>query len=374
MAQPLENLSRLLIVLPSWVGDSVMATPMLRAVRAAAPGVHIAGLCRPGIDEVLAGSDFFNLFHVERLKGAGGVLGAAGRLAEHRFDAALILPNSFSSALAMRLARIPRRIGYDRDGRHRLLTDRLRALKRRDLEPFSRSAFAPGDWAPVPATSYYFALGSFLLKMLGKEAGEPGPLELSVSADQQSTARGLLRGAGVLGEGKDAAPPPLAMLCPGGNRDEKRWPIERFAAVAEHLVRRRGLSVLISGSPGEAALTASVRAAAAPEARDRVIDLVAAGESKLSLGALKGVIRACRLLITNDTGPRHIAAALGVPVISLFGPTDPRWTTIPFARERVIVADPTLPPEEVADDHPERCRIDRISVDQVVSAIDAVVG
>ncbi len=375
MAKPLENLSRLLIVLPSWVGDSVMATPMLRAVRRETTGVHIAGLCRPGIDDVLSGSDFFDRFLVERTKGAASVVATARRLSQERFDAVVLLPNSFSSALVMRLARIPRRIGYDRDGRRRLLTDRLRALRRRELEPFSRSSFAPNDWAPVPAASYYFALGSFLLKMIGKEAGQPGPLELGTSEDQDLAARTLLRQTRLMREGKNAPPvPPLAMLCPGGNRDEKRWPPERFAALAEHLVRKHGTTVFISGSPSEAMLTTVVRDLVPAEVRDRIIDLVAASEKTLSLGALKGLIKRCRLLVTNDTGPRHIAAALNVPVITLFGPTDPRWTTIPFEKERVIVADSTLPREEVADDHPDRCRIEKITVEQVLAVADAVLA
>ena len=89
-------------------------------------------------------------------------------------------------------------------------------------------------------------------------------------------------------------------------------------------------------------------------------------------GSRKEMGRGERRMVTNDTGPRHIAAAVGVPLVTLFGPTDHRWTTIPTlpnAREAILVADPTLPEEMVADEHPERCRVDRISVEQVVGAM-----
>jgi ADP-heptose:LPS heptosyltransferase len=93
----------------------------------------------------------------------------------------------------------------------------------------------------------------------------------------------------------------------------------------------------------------------------------------ISLGTLKALVKRSGLMVTNDTGPRHIAAAFGVPLVSLFGPTDYRWTVIP-AREEVISADPTLPETELAEDHPERCRIDRIGLERVVEGIERALG
>ncbi len=91
----------------------------------------------------------------------------------------------------------------------------------------------------------------------------------------------------------------------------------------------------------------------------------------VTLGSLKALVRRCAVMVTNDTGPRHIAAAMGVPTVALFGPTDPRWTTLPEETPEVcVVADPTLPEDEVADDHPERCRIDRIEVGTVIGAVE----
>ena len=97
----------------------------------------------------------------------------------------------------------------------------------------------------------------------------------------------------------------------------------------------------------------------------------------VTIGALKEVVRRTRLMVTNDTGPQHIAAAFGVPLVSLFGPADHRWTTIPTrpgGAERVLVADPGLPESELANDHPERCRVDRIGLSEVEVACAAVLG
>jgi heptosyltransferase-2 len=160
---------------------------------------------------------------------------------------------------------------------------------------------------------------------------------------------------------------PMALLNPGGNNPAKRWPAERFAALADHLQSKHGLTVLINGSPAEAEVVASI-AGACREAK-----CVQLPELGINLGTLKALTRRSRLMVTNDTGPRHIAAAFGVPLVSLFGPTDPRWTVIPTrAAEVVLVADPTLPEEEAAEDHPERCRIERIRLEAVVEAVEVV--
>ena len=98
-------------------------------------------------------------------------------------------------------------------------------------------------------------------------------------------------------------------------------------------------------------------------------------EMGITLGSLKGVVRRASIMVTNDTGPRHVAAAFGVKLVTLFGPTDHRWTTIPTrpgGEELILVADPSLPPSEVANDHPERCRIERIALESVTAGIDAL--
>jgi heptosyltransferase II len=347
---------RLLIVLPSWVGDAIMATPALRLLRDALPGAFIGGLARPGIEEVLAGSNFFDELHVERAAGVMGPKRVANVLRPRRYDTALLLSNSFSSALISRLAFIPRRIGYARDARSLLLTDRLSAKHRSD-----------GRWAPVSAVTYYWNAACSLVPERPPEPWDVLPrgarLELATTPEEERAADDLLGRSGIR---PDA---PLAVLNPGGNNPAKRWPPLRYATLAAHLSDVHGLTVLVSGSPAESELADAVAAGA-----DRP-GCVALPRFGLRLGGLKAIVRRSRLMVTNDTGPRHIAAALGIPVVTLFGPTDPRWTTIPApAGEAILVADPTLPSDEVADDHPERCRIDRITVEQVRDAADRLLG
>lgn len=350
---------RLLVVCPSWVGDAAMATPALRLIRRSLPGIYIGLLAKPGIDEVLAGLDLFDEVHVARASGVMGPKFVASKVRPRRYDTALLLTNSFSTALITRIAGIPRRIGYERDGRGLLLTDRLHAPRRPD-----------GSWAPIPACLYYHRAACALLGM------DPGAdrlpddafLELAVTPDQDRRSLEVLRAAGV-GEHDR-----FAILNPGGNNEAKRWPVDRFARVADMLAERYGMRILINGAPGERAVIHAVIAAMSEPARARAAALCDLG---ITLGSLKGVVSRASLMVTNDTGPRHIAAAFGVPLVSLFGPTDHRWTTIPTrpgGDEIIILADPTLPPEELANDHPERCRIDRIETETVLNAVERLLG
>lgn len=404
---------RLLVVLPSWVGDAVMATPSLRILREHLPGAFIGGLMRPGIDALLEGTNFFDEVHIASSQGVMGPKRVAAKLRPRRYDAAVLFTNSFSTALVTRLAGIPRRYGYDRDARGLLLTDPLPVPKRRDVEPFSRSTTNPGDWAPIPACQYYDALARHFLHASRQHPAPMGPMELVVTKTDELAADEVLERAGLTPVpraaldddrhtrargssdnlllhmsphrpapgGSRPAQRPIAFLNPGGNDPAKRWPADRFAALANYLAHTRGVTVLVSGSPAERELTASIVKLAgtpaesptghSPLATGRIVDLA---RHQLTLGTLKGIIARCSVMVTNDTGPRHIAAALGVPVVTLFGPTDHRWTTIPHNDEIRILADPKLPEEEIANDHPERCAIDKIGLGDVVAATNQLLA
>ena len=357
--RPTLPIRRLLVVMPSWVGDAGMATPSLRVLRELLPGAFIAALMRPGIDDLMRGTGYFDEVHVGRSSGVMGPKRIASRLRPRQYATALLFTGSFSTALITRIAGIPRRVGYERDGRSLLLTDGLVPFRRRDIEPYSRSKTDPSAWAPVPACDYYYALTRYLLKTHDLRAYSMGPLELATIDAEERAAAELFDRAGL----SPAQRSRLILLNPGGNKDEKRWPAERFAALADHFIERHGMTVLLNGSPKEAALVNGILDRVEHGAR-----AVALPELGMNLSILKALVKRCRLMVTNDTGPRHIAAACGVPVVSLFGPTDHRWTTIPFEDEIELVADPTLPEEEVSNDHPERCSIDRIALDDVIAA------
>jgi len=355
---------RLLIVLPSWVGDVVMATPTLRRIRRELPGTFIGALARPGMDQLLAGTDFVDEYHVERASGVMGPKFVAAKLRPRRYDAALLLTNSFSTALIVRIAGIPRRVGYDRDARGLLLTDKIDAPKRSVVE-----------FAPISAVSYYWRLASFFLgstpmvasggvhAQLGLPAGVTMEL-VATAADEQLASDILAKGGVASGER-------YVILNPGGNNPAKRWPAERFARLSDDLADLHNLTIVVNGSPAEAELVAQIAGLCK---KARCVELPKLG---ITLGALKAVCRRAELMVTNDTGPRHIAAAFGVPVVSLFGPTDHRWTIIPTrvdAPEVILTADPTLPESEVSNDHPERCAIEKIAYERVWEACEGLLG
>jgi heptosyltransferase II len=347
-----------------------MATPAITRLRLAlGPAAVIVALGRPGLDDLLAGFDHLDDLIIADARNLMGPAKVASRLMPFRFDAAVLLPNSFSSAITVRLAGIPRRIGYDRDGRGLLLTHKLDAPRR--SPPHS-------GWEPISAVDYYLRLADAALAALNHPPAPPAPphLSLAITDAQHHAARAILAAAGL------APDQPFALLNPGGNNPAKRWPVERFAALAHHLIARHNLHVLINGSPAERDLTQLIKHSvilADPADEPHISCLPELG---ITISSLKPITAAARILITNDTGPRHLAAAFNRPAVTLFGPTDPRWTTLPpsptetpdHPREIILLADPTLPESEVADDHPDRCRIDRITIDQVITATDRLLG
>src|SRR5678815_1063929 len=267
MPDPMNPL-RVIVICPSWVGDVVMATPALRLIRERLKGAFIGALFRPGIDDLLAGTTFFDEVHVDRAAGVMGPKFAAAKLRPRRYDTALLLTNSFSTALIARIAGIPRRVGYNRDARGLLLTDRLDAPKRPD-----------GRWAVVSAVSYYWNAAAEFLERCGKGDGlsrgfelPSARMELGVSEDQARAGTELLQRAGVSDQER------IAILNPGGNNAAKRWPVERFIDIGRTLREKHGLRVLVNGSPAEAEFTGTIASGVNSAARgSEAIDLATRG-------------------------------------------------------------------------------------------------
>jgi len=306
----------LLVVCPTWVGDVVMATPTLRALRELFPEAYIAALGREVARPLLEGCPWVDRVMVIRRGEKGrqprqrdSFIGVSRRLAALKFDTAVLLANSFRTALLTRLAGIDRRIGYDRDARGFLLTEHLLPRKQK------------GRFVPVPTRDYYLGLARYL------GAANPDPaMQLFTTPADDNRAADMLRAAGYHPDtGR-----PLVLLNPGANYGEaKLYLPERFAAVADRCAAQFDAAIAVTGSPNEKVIIDQVIAAA----RTPMIDLVSAG---IDLATLKSVVRRSDLMITNDTGPRHIAAAFGTPVVTIFGPTDPAWTEIDFAEERQV--------------------------------------
>jgi heptosyltransferase-2 len=318
------------------VGDTVMCTPVLRALRQHRPEARITAVVRPGLDQVLAGLPWIDSTIVCEAKGLFGPQRIAKAIRRADAQAVLLLPNSFRAAMGARIAGTAIRIGYDRDGRGSLLTHKIDA----------------GNTSiPMPMVEYYARLACFALGIDSLDMR----VQLATTPQEESAADDLLAGVG----GR------FIVLNPGANRADKRWPAERFAMMGDRLGEVRDVSVVISGSPGEMDLLEAVERAA----KRPVTNLARRG---VTLGSLKAVLRRAALLITNDTGPRHIAAALGTPIVTLFGPTDHRWTTLHDVRERILLAEPFLPEELVADQHARAEAIDKIVVGDVVAAASAL--
>lgn len=320
-SEPFPPPTKILVVQPSWVGDAVMATPTLRALRSLYPDAHISYLLRRYVKPVYTGMPWADRLITYRTGKGGGRTGKnlidlALRLRRAKFDMAVLLPNSFKTALLCKTAGIPRVVGYERDGRGFLLTDKLVPLKEK------------GRFVPNPIVKYYLGLASYL----GSDSRDL-TLQLFVTDSERREAEGVLQRAGLpahLDRPARSGGGPLVVLNPGAQYGEaKCWSPVRFAAVGDHLARTRGATILVSGAPKERRLLDETVAAA----KTRFIDLSRLG---LSLGTLKDIVRRCDLMVTNDTGPRHIAAAFGVPVITIFGPTHPEWTEIYFAAERKV--------------------------------------
>lgn len=302
----MPNPRHILVVLPNWVGDVVLATPSLMALRRRYPAARIGYLARAYVADVLSGCSWHDeLLHWPDARGAGGLWNLVCELRRRAFDCAILLPNSFRSALAVWLARIPRRIGYARDARGWMLTDRIDPP--RDGRRF----------AAISMLDYYHRLFE------RADCGDVGR-RLSLSYDPQDAERLEAR-----------VPPqtdnrPLVVLNPGGAYGTaKLWPAERFAALAERLVAEFGARVLVTGTPGERSIGETIAGCSR-------VPLETYFDPPLGLGPLKALIERADLLVTNDTGPRHFAIAFGVSVVTIFGPTDPAWTETHFADERKV--------------------------------------
>jgi heptosyltransferase-2 len=317
----MQTPQRILVVQPSWVGDAVMATPTLRALRSQFPSAHISYLLRRYVKPLYGGMPWADQLITYRTgkgpsKTGKGLFGTARRLRAGNFDLAILLPNSFKTALLCKMAMIPRVVGYDRDGRGFLLTDKLLPVKEK------------GKFVPVPLVKTYLGLAHYI-----GAAERDLRLELFVTESEARDARDVLQRCGLSPDVHRPAASggtPLVLLNPGAQYGAaKCWRPEYFAELADRLIDEMQATVLISAAPKERPIVDSIKR----YMRRTPVDLL---EHGTMLGSLKEIVRRCDLMITNDTGPRHMAAAFNVPVITLFGPTHPEWTEIYYARERQL--------------------------------------
>lgn len=332
-------LKRVLMRGPNWIGDAVMCEPAIASVRRLFPQAELTLLAKPTIAELFKGHpDLSHVFVYDdrgRHAGLTGKWRLAAALRRLRFDLAILFQNAFEAALLAFLAGIPRRYGYATDGRRLLLSDPIRR---------------PGRSAILHQVQYYLDM----LRPLGWEGNIEAPRLFVAGEEEESMARRLAEsgiGGGDL----------LIGLNPGSTYGgAKRWLPERFAETADRLAGRFGAKVLIVGARGEEALARDIAG------RIKAGTAVLAGRT--SVRELMAAVKRCAVFVTNDTGPMHIAAAFGVPVVAVFGPTDWR-TTAPYGTGHALVRRPV----ECAPCLLRECPIDHrcmtgVTVDDVYEA------
>jgi heptosyltransferase-2 len=294
----------LLVRATNWLGDAVMTTPALAGLRGAFPGARIALLAKPPVAELFRHHpDVDEVILYERPgrhEGALGRLRLGGELRRRRFDAALLLQNAFDAAFLAFLARIPERAGYPTDGRRLLLSLPV---------PLTRDILQRHE------VEYYLCL----LDGLGVPRPAPPVLKLLVTDGERAEIASRLASLGL----EPGAP--IVSINPGATfGSAKRWYPDRFAAVADALSEEWGAAIVVVGTPAEAPLAGEIGAAT----RKPPINLA----GKTTVRELMALLSLSAFLVTNDSGPMHIGAALGVPLVAIFGPTDWRrtspWTSL----------------------------------------------
>lgn len=292
----------ILVFCPNLVGDTAMATPAFRALRAGFPDARIVAVIKPKVAPTLGGGPWFDAWigfdpHSSRAEERSPAV--VRRLRAERPGLAVLFPNSFRSALMARLSGARRRVGYARGGRGLLLTDRLEA-------PLDDR----GRFRVTPMVDYYRAIP----RALG--CPDDGPrLELSTTPEDEAAADRAWDRLGLPRSG------PVVTLNTGGAfGPAKSWPEGHFADLARRLVDEAGVSVLVVCGPGERDAARSIVGQAG---RPGVASLA---DEPLGIGLTKACIRRSSLLVTTDSGPRHFAVGFDVPVLTLFGPTRIAWT------------------------------------------------
>jgi len=292
---------KILIRATNWVGDAIMALPALRVVREKFALAEIGVLARPYVLDIYReqgiADDLIPYDSAGEHKGFRGSERLAAQLYERKFDVALLLQNAFDAAWLAWRAKITERIGYARDGRSFMLT----------------KAVAVPREGEIPAHEKFYYLE------LVRRAGWLGRLpevpwiELRISNEKRDRAEEFLIAAGVQPGRKR-----IAVGAGASYGSAKCWPPERFAEALNKLTDANDADVILFGTAGEAAVSSAILAGL----RQPAIDLT----GKTPIAQLPALLSRCNLFIGNDSGAMHVAAAVGLPIVAIFGPTDPNGT------------------------------------------------
>ena len=284
---------KIIVRCPNWVGDLVMATPALDCLRSNFPDTELVGLMREYVRKVVEDGPWFDTIINVEDKTLRGFWELVKTIRLQKPDAALVFPNSFQSALSCWMGGVAEIYGYKRDGRSFMLA----GGPRRGPEL-------------VPMVDYYLGL----CRAIGLGIPEEAKPSLYFSNRIEAEAERLLTGYNI-------NPDDMVIgLNPGAKFGaSKCWPAEYFARLAELFEKNWAAKLLLFVGPGEEKIAESITGLS----KAKVINT---GPDKVDLSLLKPLIKRCRLLVTNDTGPRHYAAAFDVPIAVIAGPIDPGLT------------------------------------------------
>lgn len=301
---------KILIRATNWVGDAIMSLPALRAVRSRFLEAQITILARPYVAAIYKHQQVCdNMMFVDDKSNM------MSELRTHKFEVALLLQNAFEAAWLVWRAGIPERIGYARDGRSLLLTKAV---------PVPKSG-------EIPAHEQYYYLE--LLRRAGWLDSLPNEsfISLNVPAENRQSAADFLLSAGARQNSLR-----IAIGAGASYGSAKCWPPDRFAELANRLRAQSDAEVILFGTPAEAAVSSAIAAGMSHPP----INLT----GKTSIADLPALLSQCHLFIGNDSGAMHVAAAVGLPVVAVFGPTDPFGTAPVTPRCSIVQEKPYCSP------------------------------
>ncbi len=310
---------KILIRATNWVGDAILALPALRAVRGKFPNAYIAIVTRPYVADIYREQsicdDLLPYDPKGQHRGWRGRELLAKELRAQKFDVALLLQNAFDAAWLAWRAGVPQRIGYARDGRSLLLTKSIPVPK-------------PGE---IPAHEKFYYLE--LLRRSGwiDSLPDEAHIKLRVSDEARQRAELALCEAGARSNALR-----IAVGAGASYGSAKCWPPERFAKALNEILSYSDADVVLFGTAAEATVSAAI----ASELRRAPIDLT----GKTSIAELPLLLSKCHLFLGNDSGAMHVAAAVGLPVVAVFGPTDPDGTAPVTARASIVQQKPYCSP------------------------------
>jgi heptosyltransferase II len=333
------------VFLPNWIGDVAMATPALRALRNHFVGYRLVGVLRPHLVGLLGGNPWFDELWTCDSRwngGAGGRWDLVRRMRREPCDRAILLPNSFQTALLAWLGGARQRIGYARSGRSLLLTKRLRpeqGPRRQDL---------------TPMVDYYLKVAQAVGCL-----GQSQRLELHTTPSEEQVASEAFARLGLRRDGR------IVVLNGGAAYGSaKTWPASHMAQLAQRIVDHLDHDVLVYCGPNEQDTATDIVNQAG---RLRVFSMA---DLPIGLGLAKAYLARARLVVSTDSGPRHVAAAMGRPLVTLLGPTPREVIANPTVRDVILRQDLGCMPcrQRTCPLQHHRCMIE-LSVDMVFAAV-----